>query len=217
MTQIGLTHLETIPCPLPEDFPKTLSPLEYVVSTATRKCIHVYTQEINNPTLGEPFLVLSADTIVLSPTTGTILEKPRSESDHIGMLKLLVKEGTHKVYTAVVAMSPLVSARDPGYALETHVEETAVVFGKDVGDEEILAYVRTREGADKAGGYGLQGAGGVLVDRVEGSWDNVVGLPVRATVRLIGKVLRRREDEEGVEGEDDDDDDNEEGAGVAGF
>lgn len=134
------------------------------------------------------------------------------------MLKLLVKEGTHKVYTAVVAMSPLVSARDPGYALETHVEETGVVFGKDIGDEEILAYVRTREGADKAGGYGLQGAGGVLVDRVEGSWDNVVGLPVRATVRLIGKVLRRREDEEGVEGEDDDDgDDNEEGVREAGF
>lgn len=114
---------------------------------------------------------------------------------------------THKVYTAIVAMSPLVSARDPGYALESHVEETGVVFASDVTDDEILAYVRTREGADKAGGYALQGAGGFLVDRVEGSWDNVVGLPVRATVRLIGKVLRRREDEEGVleegEGEDD--------------
>lgn len=113
-------------------------------------------------------------------------------------------------------MSPLVSARDPGYVLETHVEETGVVFGKDVSDEEILAYVRTREGADKAGGYGLQGAGGVLVDRVEGSWDNVVGLPVRATVRLIGKVLRKREDEEGEEMEDDEDD-NGEGTGEAGF
>lgn len=113
----------------------------------------------------------------------------------------------HKVYTAIVAMSPLVSARDPGYALESHVEETGVVFGSDITDEEILAYVRTREGADKAGGYALQGAGAVLVDRVEGSWDNVVGLPVRATVRLIGKVLRRREDEEGVvEGEEEDDD-----------
>lgn len=133
------------------------------------------------------------------------------------MLKILVKEGTHKVYTAVVVMSPLVSARDPGYALETHVEETGVVFGKDIGDEEILAYVRTREGADKAGGYGLQGAGGVLVDRVEGSWDNVVGLPIRATVRLIGRVLRRREDEEGVEGEEENDDNNEEGVGEAGF
>lgn len=128
------------------------------------------------------------------------------------MLKSLAHGGaggnkTHKVYTAIVAMSPLVSARDPGYALESHVEETGVVFGSDITDEEILAYVRTREGADKAGGYGLQGAGGFLVERVEGSWDNVVGLPVRATVRLIGKVLRRREDEEGVveEGEAEDD------------
>lgn len=122
----------------------------------------------------------------------------------------------HKVYTAVVAMSPLVSARDPGYALESHVEETGVVFGSDITDEEILAYVRTREGADKAGGYALQGAGAVLVDRVEGSWDNVVGLPVRATVRLIGKVLRRREDEEGVVEEGEEDDDGEGGEEVVG-
>lgn len=175
--------------------------------------MHVYSQEINNPVLGEPTLVLSADTIVVSSTTtspsltgGTTIihEKPSSESHHISMLKSLARcganggGGMHKVYTAIVAMSPLLSARDPGYALESHVEETGVVFANDITDEEILAYVRTREGADKAGGYALQGAGVFLVDRVEGSWDNVVGLPVRAMVRLIGKVLRRREDEEGV-------------------
>ena len=119
-----------------------------------------------------------------------MLEKPRSEADHIAMLKMLRNSAFHKVYTAVVVMTPLASARDPGYAMETTVEETTVRFGKDIDDEMLLAYVRTREGADKAGGYGIQGIGAILVDRIEGSWDNVVGLPLRATLALIEKALR---------------------------
>lgn len=92
-------------------------------------------------------------------------------------------------------MAPLASARDPGYALESTVEETTVRFGREISDEMLLAYVRTREGADKAGGYGIQGLGAVLVERIEGSFDNVVGLPLRATLGLIEKVLGRDDDE----------------------
>ena len=125
-----------------------------------------------------------------------MLEKPRSEADHIAMLKMLRSSGYHRVYTAVVAMTPLASARDPGYAMETTVEETTVRFGRDISDEMLMAYVRTREGADKAGGYGIQGIGAILVDRIEGSWDNVVGLPLRATLGLIEKVLREGDEEE---------------------
>ena len=139
--------------------------------------------------------MLAADTVVVSHL-GQILEKPRSESDHITMLKMLRSSGYHKVYTAVVAMTPLASARDPGYAMETTVEETTVRFGRDVSDEMLMAYVRTREGADKAGGYGIQGIGAILVDRIEGSWDNVVGLPLRATLALIEKVMREGDEEE---------------------
>lgn len=104
--------------------------------------------------------------------------------------------GWHKVFTSVAVCAPLESARDPGYALETKVEETAVKFDPDVTNELIMAYVRTREGVDKAGGYGIQGIGGLLVERIEGTWDNVVGLPLRATVRLIEKVLRQAEEED---------------------
>jgi septum formation protein len=70
-----------------------------------------------------------------------------------------------------------------------------------VTDELILAYVRTREGVDKAGGYGIQGIGSILVERIEGSYDNVVGLPLRATLQLIEKVMSTEEDldEEGAE------------------
>ncbi len=95
------------------------------------------------------------------------------------MLKMLRNSGYHRVYTAVVAMAPLASAQHPGYATESTVEETTVRFGRDISDEMLLAYVRTREGADKAGGYAIQGIGAILVERIEGSWDNVVGLPLR--------------------------------------
>ncbi|TKA53263.1 hypothetical protein B0A49_11278, partial [Cryomyces minteri] len=125
-----------------------------------------------------------------------ILEKPRSEKEHIATLKGLRDSGWHKVYTAVACMAPLESARDPGYALETHVEETAVKFDPAVTDELILAYVKTREGADKAGGYGIQGIGSILVERIEGTYDNVVGLPLRATQQLIEKVMAPEEDPE---------------------
>jgi septum formation protein len=64
-----------------------------------------------------------------------------------------------------------------------------------VTDELILAYVRTREGVDKAGGYGIQGIGSVLVERIEGSYDNVVGLPLRATLQLIEKIMTPEEED----------------------
>ena len=62
-------------------------------------------------------------------------------------------------------------------------------FDQDITDELILSYVRTREGVDKAGGYGIQGVGSILVEKIEGTFDNIVGLPLRATLRLIEKVV----------------------------
>ena len=156
--------------------------------------MHVYSSELDNIDLGEPAVVLAADTIVVT-TSGQVLEKPRSETDHVAMLKMLRSSGCHRVYTAVVAMAPLASARHPGYATESTVEETTVRFGRDISDEMLLAYVRTREGADKAGGYAIQGLGAILVESIEGSWDNVVGLPLRATLGLLEKVVGQSEED----------------------
>lgn len=69
-----------------------------------------------------------------------------------------------------------------------------------MSDELILAYVRTREGADKAGGYGIQGIGSILVEKIDGTFDNVVGLPLRATLQLIEKVLNPEGESDDSEG-----------------
>ena len=174
---------------MPEDKSKSLTPFEYVYETAHQKALDVYKATIDDPK-GEPALVIAADTVVATDM-GQILEKPRSEKDHVTILKMLRDDngGWHKVYTAVVCMAPLESAMDPGYAIETHVEETAVKFDQSVTDDLIVSYVRTREGADKAGGYGIQGMGSILVEKIDGTFDNVVGLPLRATLQMIETVL----------------------------
>lgn len=60
--------------------------------------------------------------------------------------------------------------------------------------------MKTRDGADKAGGYGVQTAGAVLIERIEGSYDNVIGLPLRVTLRLIEKVMvPEDEDDDGMD------------------
>lgn len=198
---LGLPNIEIIPSNADENLPKTLGPYEYVLATATKKAQAVYEQEVDNEAKGEPALILAADTIVVDTTTETILEKPRSEAHHVSMLRALRDARDHKVYTALVAMAPLASARQPGYAIESVVEETAVRFDGDVTDDLIMAYVRTREGADKAGGYGLQGLGSILVEKIEGSYDNVIGMPLKATLKLIETVVKKADDEERLEGD----------------
>lgn len=134
--------------------------------------------------------------------SGRILEKPRNEKEHIGMLKMLRDQKVHKVFTAVAVLAPREDAKFPGYNLETAVEETRVYFASEVSDGLVEAYVRTREGVDKAGGYGIQGMGSLLVERIEGSWDNVVGLPVRVTLGLIERAVLNQEGDESGEDEE---------------
>lgn len=155
----------------------------------------------------EPGLILAADTVVVDSTSGAILEKPRSEGQHFAMLRALRDNREHRVYTGVAVMAPLASAREPGYAMRTSVEETVVRFDGEVTDELIWGYVRTREGVDKAGGYGVQGLGSILVERIEGSFDNVVGLPLKTTLKLIETVLDKADDEDsfGMDEEDEGD------------
>lgn len=62
-----------------------------------------------------------------------------------------------------------------------------------VSDATLVAYVRTRDGNDKAGGYGIQSAGSILIEKIEGAHDNVIGLPLRVTLGLIETVMTPEE------------------------
>lgn len=208
--QLGLDNVEIFPSDKPEDVEKgKITPEEYVAETARRKILHVYEQALlqqeedeKNKAVerpADPALVISADTVIAT-RSGRILEKPRDEQDHIRMLKHLRDTRVHRVLTAVCVLAPKENLAHPGYELETHVEDTEVYFAqaKDgLPDDVIEAYVKTREGADKAGGYAIQGIGGmVLVDKIEGSVDNVIGLPVRKTLQLAEKVIFKQGYEE---------------------
>jgi septum formation protein len=115
------------PSQFAENLPHELGALNYVLETASAKASDVYRREVDNTERGEPAIIIAADTIIVSHT-GRILEKPKGEADHIAMLKMLRDQGEHKVMTAVVVMRPLEVAVDPGYRMETHVEETTVKF-----------------------------------------------------------------------------------------
>ncbi|GFP56535.1 hypothetical protein ACSS6W_004993 [Trichoderma asperelloides] len=202
LQQIGFTNLEITPSTKPEDLDKkAYGPWEYVATTAHNKCLDVYTTslETNLASIPDPALVIAADTIIVT-RDGRILEKPRSEADHIRMLKILRDTRMHRVLTSVTVLAPREDARAPGYDIQSHTEETKVYFweeGNGLPDDVIEAYVKTREGVDKAGGYGIQGiAGMLLVEKIEGSVDNVIGLPVKRTLTLAEKVVFQQDRDE---------------------
>ncbi len=129
--------------------------------------------------------VLSADTIVV--VGGALLGKPRNRRDGGRMLALLSGR-EHLVHTAVC----LLRARD-GYRDETLV--TTRVRFREITGPEISGYLRTGESDDKAGAYAAQGAGNLLIERISGSYTNVVGLPmthVLSMLRRAGLVRVRR-------------------------
>ena len=122
-------------------------------------------------------LVLAADTIVVSGNS--ILEKPADEADAFHMLSRL-RGHSHKVVTAV-ALCHMRQLR-----LKTDI--TKVTF-RHVSDDFIHAYIATGEPMDKAGAYGIQGRSSKYIDRIEGCYFNIVGLPIS----LVWKHLRTLE------------------------
>ncbi len=123
-------------------------------------------------------VVLGADTVVT--TGGAILGKPRNAADALRMLSLL-RGSTHDVLTAVCLLRT-----DDGRSASA-VERTRVHF-RSYDDRTIRRYISTGEGRDKAGAYGIQGLGSLLTLGIEGSWTNVVGLPLEILPDLFSEV-----------------------------
>ncbi|MGB6431876.1 MAG: Maf family protein [Candidatus Acidiferrales bacterium] len=124
--------------------------------------------------------VLGADTTVVADDGATILGKPSSPADAARMLRLLSGR-THRVLTGIAAI------RLPGGEFRSAVESTLVTFA-EFGADEIARAIASGEPFDKAGAYAIQGRAGRFVERVDGCYFNVVGLPLHLACKLLGEL-----------------------------
>ncbi len=151
---------EVLPAECDETLPEGISPKDAVEYLSEIK------NEATRKLLSKEALVISADTVVA--IDGEILGKPVDKDDARRMISLLSGK-THAVYTGVTICD--------GERKVTFSEKTDVTF-YHLSEKEIENYISTSEPYDKAGGYGIQGKAGLLVEKINGDYYNVVGLPV---------------------------------------
>ena len=123
-------------------------------------------------------IVIGADTV--GTISNEILGKPKSQEDAVDLLKKMSGR-SHYVYTGIYVID-LDKNRE-----REHLERTKVTFF-DLSDEDINNYIQTGEYRDKAGSYGIQGKGGLLVRSIEGDYYNVVGLPIARLRRMLREL-----------------------------
>jgi septum formation protein len=144
------------------------APLDYVQRLAAEKSAACLAE------LDDGLPVLAADTAVV--LDGLIMGKPKDQDDALAMLRRLSGK-MHRVYSAVS-----LRGREHGQA----VSITEVTF-RVLTEQEIAAYWRSGEPADKAGSYAIQGLGGLFVESISGSFSGVVGLPLFETAELLSR------------------------------
>lgn len=165
MTTAG-QEFEVIVKDVDESIPEGTAPVDAAKMTAKKKALAVAEEYPENTVIG-------ADTIVVAGEK--ILGKPADRADACRMLRMLSGK-VHEVITGVCIVC--------GEKLENFAQVSKVKF-YELTDEEIEAYVDTNEPMDKAGAYGIQGKGCVLVEKIEGDYFNIVGLPVAEVVRKL--------------------------------
>jgi len=167
LTMIGINDFITIPDTAEEETPDGLSPEQTVCKIALQKALNV--SRLCSPV----DTIIAADTLVY--LDGRPLGKPKDESDAAIMLRTLSGR-RHIVYTGV-------ALHKSGESI-TGAEKTEVCF-RELTETEIMTYIGTGEPMDKAGAYGAQGRGAVFIERIEGDFFNVMGLPLcRLSVML---------------------------------
>lgn len=167
LERMGIPKFEIIPAQGEERAECALSPAQLVEELSRQKAAEVAAQ------VQPEDLVIAADTVVA--IDGQVLGKPHSRQEAAVMLSTLSGR-EHHVYTGV-------TVRQGGRSVTEH-EDTVVCF-RPLSQEEIQAYVDTGEPMDKAGSYGIQGRGCVLVQGIRGDYYNVVGLPVCRLARIL--------------------------------
>ncbi len=164
--QMGIQEFKVSAPNVDESVAEGLSPARIVEELSQRKARAA-------KKAGPKDIVIAADTVVA--LDGLVLGKPRSGEDAFAMLSALSGR-EHHVYTGVTVLQ--------GERAVTEHEETAVRF-RALSPDEIRGYIATGEPMDKAGAYGIQGRGALLVSGIQGDYSNVVGLPVFRLGRIL--------------------------------
>ncbi len=181
------------------------SPKDYIermVASKAEAALEQLNKELNKKLndsqtdLSAFLIILTADTIGVLADGKTVLVKPDSRADAYRMWQQM-SDSTHQVWTAVQATQVSLTAKaanHPNYRLVLQIvnqqqitERTDVTF-IPLTEEMMENYWDSGEPADKAGGYGIQGLGAAWVSRINGSYTNVVGLPLAQTVALIKNI-----------------------------
>lgn len=168
LEQVGLKNFEILAADADESYDPSLPPEKIVASISRKKA------EAVHPLAGDA-LVIAADTMVF--LEGLRLGKPKTPEEAQEMLAALSGK-THHVCTGVTVCQ--------GPRLYTETETTAVTFRPLTG-WEIASYVLTGEPMDKAGAYGVQGLGALFVERIDGDYFNVMGLPLCRLGKILGR------------------------------
>ncbi len=167
--QIGLKDYRVLSPDVNEGIDRDMPPEDQVEVLSRRKARAVWER------VGDDPLIIAADTVVA--LEGEVLGKPGDEADAARMLSALSGK-SHQVYTGF-------TVRRGGREIVEH-EVTTVSF-RPLEVEEIRRYIATGEPMDKAGAYGIQGVGALLISGIEGDYFNVMGLPVFR----LGRALRQ--------------------------
>ena len=167
LEQMGVRDFRIVTPDIDEHMDRDLPPAELVRQISLEKAQAVAAQADPNT------VVIAADTVVA--LDGVVLGKPAGKEEAFRMLSLL-SGNRHQVYTGLTVLR--------GEQVFSQWEETAVTF-RSLTAEEIEAYIATGEPMDKAGAYGVQGLGALLVERLDGDFFNVMGLPVLRLSRML--------------------------------
>lgn len=170
LKQVGIPFRQVV-SGISEDVSAPAEPQAHVLELSRRKAEDV-TRRLSTG------IVLGADTVVV--LEGRILGKPADAKEAAEMLRRLSGR-THQVYTGLTLIDVA------GDVSVSHVECTEVTF-RELSEDEIAKYVSTGEPLDKAGAYGIQGRGALLVNGIKGCYYNVVGLPLAGLMGLLQRL-----------------------------
>lgn len=163
-----ISDFKTMPADIDESVIGELTPEDYVMDMAQKKAQLICKQNPHN-------LVIGSDTIVA--IAGEVFGKPKNDQEAFEMLRKL-SGNKHLVLTSVYMMN--------AEQIEQTIVSAEVEFF-DLSDAEIHEYLETGEHRDKAGSYGIQGQGSLLVKKINGDYFAIVGFPVAHVKRMLAK------------------------------